>query len=49
VTKKTYGKPVLTKVRLDLRTSVLSVCRLSLGNDQYAGNCKVAVPPCFTP
>jgi hypothetical protein len=45
VAKKTYRKPVVTKVRLDLKTSVLVACRLSLGDDQEYGNCKQA--PCF--
>ena len=45
--KKTYGKPVVTRVRLDLKTSVLVVCRLSLEVDPQANNCKPGFPvPC---
>lgn len=47
MTKKPYHKPVITKVRLDLKTSVLSVCQLSLGVDPSKLACKNYI--CFTP
>lgn len=47
MSKKAYNKPMVTKVRLDLKTSVLSVCQLSLGVDPSKINCKNMI--CFTP
>jgi hypothetical protein len=47
VNKRSYAKPVVTRVRLDLKTSVLVVCRLSLEVDPQALNCKPGWPvPC---
>ena len=50
MTKKEYKKPVVTKVRLDLKTSVLAVCSLTTpisptGNPQ---TCQEAVNQCFS-
>jgi hypothetical protein len=41
--KRAYSRPVVTKVRLDLKTSVMVACRLSLGNDEEAFSCKQGI------
>jgi len=49
--KKPYEKPVATKVRLDLKTSVLAVCSLTTPVSPSANpsTCTTGVPiPCFS-
>jgi hypothetical protein len=44
MTKKPYTKPVVTRVRLDLKTSVLAVCSLStsISPDGNPATCKIS-------
>ena len=47
--KQPYEKPKLRKVRLDVRTSVLTVCKTSyvVTGDDTLG-CEPPAPPCST-
>lgn len=47
--KLAYEKPELRKVRLDVKTSVLTVCKTSyvVTGDETLG-CEVGDPPCST-
>ena len=46
--KKEYQKPALRKVRLDVKTAVLTVCNTSIVNVGNAvGGCKLP-PACLT-